>query len=316
MPTYTTLSPTALDEILAHYPIGVAVDLQAILGGLANSNFKLTTTTGTFLLKVCDEKTIDELEIQIDALVHLRRYDYPTAYPVVQTNGSAILSTSKGHVVIYDFLRGCQPEITSDAMGQIAEVLARLHRIPPVENLPPFPMGVSSMSGFFDEARGTAVANHPFVSWLKSQLQKLIPLLNANLPAGILHGDLFADNLLFDGDRLIGVIDFEELCYGEFLLDIGMTIVGCCYDDQNRLNHRWAQSFVESYDCLRPLTGLEWERIDGFVQYAALSIAFWRFRQFNLRYPDPNLAQKHQEMVDRIERWEPICLTCNSVLSH
>ena len=316
MATYTTLSPDALDDILLHYAIGTVVAWQEIPGGLANSNFKLTTTAGTFLLKICDEKTQAELETQIAVLEHLRRYDYPTAYPVFQNDGAVILSTPIWHGVIYDFLQGRPPEITPNVMRQIANALARLHQIPPIESLPAFSMGVSAMSKFFDEIRGTAVADHPFVSWLKIQLQRLTPYLNAALPTGIVHGDLFADNVLFNGDRLIGVIDFEEICHGALLLDIGMAIVGCCYDDQNRLCRQWARSFLESYNHVRPLTDSECERLDGFVQYAALSIAFWRFRQFNLRYPDANLAQKHLEMVDRIERWEPICLRQNSGGKH
>ena len=160
-------------------------------------------------------------------------------------------------------------------------------------------MGISQMIPFFEEVQGTPFAAHPFVESLKSQLASMESQLNARLPMGLLHGDLFLDNTLFDGNQMVAILDFEEGCYDTLLIDVGMTLIGCCYTPEDRLNLGAAQRFLDAYNAVRPLTESEWQSLDCFVQYAALSIAFWRFRQFNIRRPDADRANTYQEMITR-----------------
>ena len=102
---------------------------------------------------------------------------------------------------------------------------------------------------------------------------------------------------------MVAILDFEEGCYDTLLIDIGMTIIGCCYTPQHRLILKTAKRFLEAYNAVRPLTEDEWKYLDCFVHYAALSIAFWRFRQFNIRRPDAHRANTYQEMLTRSTDW-------------
>ena len=155
------------------------------------------------------------------------------------------------------------------------------------------------MRPFFQEVRDTPFATHPFIESLKSQLESIKPQLNASLPMGLLHGDLFLDNTLFKGEQMVAILDFEEGCYDTLLIDIGMTIIGCCYTRQHQLILKATSRFLDAYNAVRPLTESEWQHLDNFVHYAALSIAFWRFRQFNIRRPDAQRANTYQEMITR-----------------
>ncbi len=305
MANYTTLSPTALARIVSHYAIGTPLGLEAIPGGLGNSNFKLKTTDGTFLLKICDEKDAAELHMQIALLAHLRQHAYPTAYPILQRDGEALHVTENYCVMLYPFLPGATPPPSQRAAAQIGGALAQLHCIPPIAGLPRFPMGISQIVPFLEEVQGNPqFATHPFVAWLTSQLEWMMPQLTAVLPAGLLHGDLFLDNTLFDGDRMVAILDFEEGCHDTLLIDVAMAIVGCCYTAQHQLNLAAAQRFLDAYNASRPLTASEWDCLDCFVHYAALCIAFWRFRQFNIRRPDALRANTYQEMITRSAEWQ------------
>ena len=303
MARYTTLAPTELAHIVAQYPIGTPLKLEEMLGGFGNSNFKLTTTAGEFLLKICDEKDPTELQMQISLLQHLYEHTYPTVYPILTKDQSPVTHETVGSVMLYPFLQGEQPQASPSTLKQLGEALAKLHRIPPIDGLPRFAMGISQMVPFFKEVQGTQFETHPFVESLKSQLESIKPHLNASLPMGLLHGDLFLDNTLFNGDRMVAILDFEEGCYDVLLIDIGMTIIGCCYTPEHELNFKAAHRFLDAYNTVRPLTESEWEHLDGFVHYAALSIAFWRFRQFNIRRPDTRRANTYQEMITRSEQW-------------
>ena len=299
MARYTNLSPTELAHIVAQYPIGTSLKLEEISGGFGNSNFKLTTTNGEFLLKICDEKDPAELNMQIALLEQLHQHGYPTVYPILTKDQKPLIHETFGSVMLYPFLRGTQPPPSPEVLAQLGTALAKLHRVPPIAGLPRFAMGISQMRPFFQEVRDTQFARHPFVESLKSELETMESQLSTPLPMGLLHGDLFLDNTLFDGDKLVAILDFEEGCYDTLLLDVGMTIIGCCYTSEHRLILKAAQRFLEAYNAMRSMTESEWQHLDCFVHYAALSIAFWRFRQFNIRRPDVQRANTYQEMITR-----------------
>ncbi|MYA70333.1 homoserine kinase [Candidatus Poribacteria bacterium] len=304
MARYTTLSPKELARIVAQYRIGVSLKLEEIPGGFGNSNFKLTTTNGEFLLKICDEKDSAELNMQISLLQHLHQHAYPTVYPILTKDQNHLIHETFGSVMLYPFLQGTHPQPSPNILAHLGEALAKLHRIPPITGLHRFAMGISQMRPFFQEVRETQFATHPFIASLKSQLESMESQLNTSLPMGLLHGDLFLDNTLFDGDKMLAILDFEEGCYDTLLIDVGMTIIGCCYTSEHRLNLKVVQRFLNAYNAIRPLTESEWQHLDCFVHYAALSIAFWRFRQFNIRHPDAQRANTYQEMITRSEQWK------------
>ena len=311
MPQYTTLTPEELNDIVAHYEVGTPIDLEELLGGFGNSNYKLTTTEDKFLLKICDEKNLEELHQQITLLEHLKKHAYPTVYPILQKNGDALHVfvknvNEKKHVMIYPFLDGETPKPSKHVLAQIGEALAKLHRIPPIANLPRFPLGITKIIPFLKEIRQTELAPHPFFLWLQSELEWIIPEIEKPLPTGLLHGDLFLDNTLFDDEKMVAILDFEEGCHDTLLIDVAMTIIGCCYTEENDLNIDALHDFLNAYDALRPLTKNEWECLDGFVYYAALSIAVWRFRQFNIRHPDVHRAETYLEMISRSANWQTI----------
>ena len=121
--------------------------------------------------------------------------------------------------------------------------------------------------------------------------------------ASVLHGDLFLENVLFSADgRLLALIDFEEMCLGPRLLDVCMTLTGCCYSADHRLDFDLARSFLSSYCSRHPLSVDECGLLVDFLRYACLAIAFWRFRQFNVRLVDEQRTEAYQPMVERIQR--------------
>ena len=175
MARYTTISPIELARIVAQYPIGTSLELEEIAGGFGNSNFKLTTTTGEFLLKICDEKDSTELNMQIALLQHLYQHAYPTVYPILTKDQKPLIHETFGSVMLYPFLQGTQPQPSPNVLAQLGTALAKLHCIPPITELPNFAMGISQMRPFFQEVQNTEFATHPFVESLKSELESMKP---------------------------------------------------------------------------------------------------------------------------------------------
>jgi homoserine kinase type II len=203
-------------------------------------------------------------------------------------------------------MNGTTPQPSQCVLKQIGETLARLHRISPLMELPRFPMGITQIVPFIKEVEETEFKTHPFLLWLKSELEWMIPELEKPLPSGLLHGDLFLDNTLFDDEKMVAIIDFEEGCHDTLLIDIAMTIIGCCYTEDHLLEEELVHSFLEAYNATRPISDDEYSGLNSYVHYAALTIAFWRFRQFNIRQPDKNSANKYQEMMLRSSNWQTL----------
>jgi len=257
------------------------------------------------LFFLCDEKNVKELEGQVKALLHFKQHGFYTAYPIaLKDSTSYVYTDEKIKAIMYDFLSGSPKpfaHVTPKVMHGMGLALGQLHKVPLLPDLPEFPMGLPAMEPFLVDVQTTAFNEHPFTLFLRKQVRRLKEVANDDtLPQGILHGDIFPDNCLYDGENLVAIIDWEEVCHGPLLLDVGMTICGCCYPTNNKLDSSLVDSLLEAYNSVRPMSEKEKKLLPEFVDYANLACAFWRFRQFNIRAPDPSLADKYKEMFDRV----------------
>jgi Ser/Thr protein kinase RdoA (MazF antagonist) len=243
--------------------------------------------------------------------------------PPSATAAAAATNTGGGDlgVLVFDFVPGRSPPAldTTDQARDVGRALAALHltAVPAGVALPPFAMGVSEMRPLLEQyrallssqdksddpakAEAEAWVRDPFMPLLEDTVNRLAAVIDdARFPRGMLHGDLFSDNMIFVDGRLAAVIDFEETCDGALALDVAMTLVGCCYTADGAPNAPLVSAMLEGYAERRAITAAEREGARDFVEYALLSIAFWRFRQFNVIHPGHAKHRHHQEMVDKM----------------
>jgi len=102
------------------------------------------------------------------------------------------------------------------------------------------------------------------------------------LPNGITHGDLWADNAIFDKYEISGIIDFESAYHGKNIFDIGQTAIGACRDN-GEINYQKVQALVRGYESVRPLEDRERQLLRLGASHAAAVISIWRFAHFNIR---------------------------------
>jgi len=232
------------------------------------------------------------------------------------TPSQSVLLLGSLRIIIYDFLAGTPRQsghVNEYIVRQLGENLAKLHLISEsakcnneLPMLSPFAMGLTEILPFLDQVKNTVFEEHPFVLDLQSRIENLRVLLSTGeYPRGMIHADMFPDNALFldETDDLTGIIDFEEVCEGPYILDVGMAICGCCYTKENILSPPLLHSLLSSYESVRGFSSIEQASLSKFVQYACLSISFWRFRQFQYRYPNSSEADrnKYKEMESRVK---------------
>ena len=293
MANYTILGKKEIENLIAQYAVGDIVDFSVIEGGAGNSSLKIITNQGNFILTICDEKTYHEVKNLADLLDHLEQQNFPITRIVQTKNREPITYYKKVPVILKKFIEGeVFNEIDLNMLFQLGKTVAKLHEIPVPEYLPQkFPYGID----FFLDVISTQV-NLEFSNWLKEKYELITEKISPELPRGLIHGDIFYDNVLFTPDKkLAAIIDFEEACYYHKIFDLGMCIIGTC-SPKGTISFAKAKSFIDGYQSKRELEALEKESVKVFAEYAAVATSFWRFRQHHITKPDKNKANSFRVM--------------------
>lgn len=295
MANYTTLDRPTVDRLLAHYNIGDVETHTPLDGGSANSSIVLTTGKGRYVLSVCDEKNVAEISTLTATLDLLNRHNFPTTKPVKTRAGEPFIEYEGKPVYIKHFIDGEVKEpLRTEMIFQVGAALAGLHTIPPADFLPTsFSYGIES----FPEILGRG---DDYSKWLQLKTDELQGCCRKELPSGLIHGDLFFDNILFRDDTLVALLDFEEVCNYFFIFDLGMCAAGCCCPS-GEFSLDSAAALIAGYQSQRQLTGLEKELFQCHIQYGAIATSFWRYRQFNIVLPTPRKKEAHLEMKELAE---------------
>ena len=136
-------------------------------------------------------------------------------------------------------------------------------------------------------------------SFFETELEKLKPALRADLPSGVVHGDMFADNTVFSGNKLRAVIDFEEACHERYLFEIGVGINGFCFLE-NRLQPPYMRAYVSAYERHRKLTEEERGWLFDYICWGALAMIAWHLRNRLIDVPCERQERRVRELMDRI----------------
>lgn len=292
MATYTRIPLSDLKKIAIAYGIK-ALDFTSIDGGNTNSNYYIQAAQGDYMLTLAEEKSLQEMENLAALLQQLEQYNFITSKVHPSLTREIVTEYAGKPILIKKWIKGSVYEnISMEMLKQIGGTMAKLHQVPAPDFLPKLhPYGVQVFSTVVDKG-----IDKVYESWLSEQTQSLMEKLPKNLPKGLIHGDVFFDNVLFEDEKIKAIIDFEEACYYYLNFDLGMGILGLCRTN-GKIDLTKANALVTGYEEIRPLEFLEKELLPLFIKYAAIATSWWRFWKYNIHSPNPDLKNKHWEMV-------------------
>ena len=269
-------------------------------GGWDNSNTLLTLSDGTrFVLKIWYAQ--DELGVQtvIQQQLHLQQHGIPTSVPIQFNDGSRYIMRDGFAWTLLPFVEGGMLGTDRGALESLGETIAKMLEVPLTDLFPrDYRMGWSMFEKMFEES-GHVSQWHEFMVLLKDEVDQLRAEIPDDLPEGILHGDLFPDNVL-GGSKVAAIIDFEETWIGPRIFDLAMAFVGFGWQGGAPVPERW-QALLAGYESVRSLTAPERAALPAMHRYATLSIAAWRHWKHVMSEPDEKLADRYLEMLDRLE---------------
>lgn len=293
MARYTRLENKDIQEISTEYTLK-ALEFEPIDGGHGNSSFLLNTTHGKYVLTVFDDKSFDYVRCLGDLLLHLEKHEFITTRLVMPSKGKDPITVYLDKpVMVKEYIAGeVRADMDENMLKQLGAAMAKLHKTPPPDFLETqHPYGRQ----FFLSVTKTGI-DLEYEKWLAARTEFLEDNLPTHLPSGLVHGDLFYDNVLFDGEEFKAIIDFEEACHYPFIFDIGMGMVGSCTKD-GKIDFALSKAFVAGYESVRALETDEKETLQLFVDYAATATSYWRFWKYNIHEPMPENADEHRIMM-------------------
>ncbi|MDP6155599.1 MAG: homoserine kinase [Candidatus Thermoplasmatota archaeon] len=295
------LSIGNVHEIIKFYNISGIKDLARLHSGYANTNFCLRTNSGDYLLKIFEEKSIEDIHHEIAVLNYLREEKYPAAFPVARSDGKYITKSLYGNVVLYDFIDGNDGPINPRTVAVIARTVAKLHLL---EGWRSFDKENSLSIGLCERtiSRFSSSKNkYPEIfDFFREETDFLTYPLLEKLPRGLIHGDIFPDNSIWSGDRLLAIVDFEEICTDHLLFDVGVTINGFCFVD-NRLNHELKDIFIKEYNSKRKMEPRELELLPYYIQWGAHVMICWHLKHL-LDFYDSRKMARLSFFMERVQK--------------
>ena len=280
MAVYTDVPDDELRLFVAAYDIGEVVSCKGIAEGVENSNYLLRTDRGTFFLTLY-EKRVDpaDLPFFIALMEHLAGHGIACPIPIKARDGVALRRLCERPAAIVTFLDGMWPRrIQPYHCAGVGDALARLHLAGagfPMRR--PNNLSLAGWRGLFDACRSRAhEVRKGLAEELAQELDSLARSWPAQLPEGIIHADLFPDNIFFRGEQVSGLIDFYFACTDFLAYDLAICLNAWCFESDGSFNVTKARLMLGSYQALRPLTRAEFEALPLLARGSAMRFLLTR----------------------------------------
>lgn len=306
MGVYSDINLVEINNILKHYELGEAVSYSATIEGISNSNYQVTLCSGqNILLKVSNDKTIEQLSNEQNILLALSDYNYDFSLKPFRTiSGKPIYVHKHFYGVVFPFIKGLPPKINKDSLYQIGSALGELHslelRREDLERIRPHDLVGHGASHIIDYVNSENAAPDFVEAFYKVFPGKLADIPYDVFPVGIIHGDLYFDNSLFNEGKLVTLIDFEQSGRGRYILDLGIALSGSCLDEsRTSIDPQLIEAFLKGYESKRKLLLIEKEYLNLAILVGLFSIALWRIERFYDGVLDESKRYNYRELLQR-----------------
>lgn len=279
-------------------------DIDALELGSVNSNFQLRAADGTrYFARIYEEQARDGAERELALLSKLSEQGAKVVRPLAPVSGARIATVAGKPFAVFPWLEGewlCLGRVTAEHCRKLGRALASVH-------LAELPAGLLGRGRFQPadmlvrlervEAEGPPRLSAD-IALIRAKYAHYTPLRDSALPRGLCHGDLFRDNVLWQGGELAALLDFESVYEGPFVYDLLVTVLAWCFRDELSLPE--AQALVSGYDAVRPLEPGERAAFEVEAALACLRFATTRLTDFELRAESAPPARDYRRFLTRL----------------
>jgi homoserine kinase type II len=290
MSVFTPVTPEQMAAWLKHYSIGALTELEGIATGIENTNYFVTTTHGCYVLTLFEKLTPHELPFYLNLMAHLAHHGIRCPRPIANLDNEYLDTLNGKPAAIVTCVPGKDlAQATIAQCATIGALLAEMH------------LASASYRERMPNPRGT--------QWRETMLPQVLPFLGADevvllknemrfqsqqsfdpLPRGVIHADLFRDNVLWNDGLIGGIIDFYFACTDALLYDVAITVNDWCLENNSNgatLDRERTAALLNAYHEVRPFTTPERDAWPALLRAGALR--FWLSRLYDFHLPRPGV---------------------------
>ncbi len=282
MAILTPIEPADLASFLTEYGIKKYTSYHGVERGSVNSNFVVEIDGERVFLRLYEEQTAEGARRETDLVAWLAAQGIATPAPRARLDGSFVGLLAGKPSAVFPFVAGemsCQRGLSVARMEAVGEVLARIHRLTP-PSLWPSRFGVEELRARLDRIAQDP-AHGALAGPLRAKLEEAWSRRDPAVPRGLVHGDVFRDNVLWDGDRIAALLDFESASDGPLVYDLAVTALAFGYGDA--FVPDLVRGLLAGYQDVRPLVDRERAALFHEARAAALRFTITRITDYAMR---------------------------------
>ncbi len=313
MAVYTEINEDQLCALLAEYDLGMLLSCKGIAEGVENSNYMLGTEKGSYFLTLYEKRVNkEELPYFLGLMDHLAQKGLPCPTPVHGRDGQILREVAGRPCAIISFLNGVSPKrLTPKHCFEVGAATARLHIAG--ADFPGQRANALSIDGWKSLIDACGPRASKVRAGLEIELMREWDSLRATwpeqpgrqgerpLPHGVIHADLFPDNIFFIGDDFSGMFDFYFACNDYYAYDLAVLLNAWCFEADGAFNVTKGRALISGYESIRPLTDGEVHSLPLFARGAALRFLLTRLYDWLNQVPGALVRPK-----DPMEYWQKL----------
>jgi len=309
MAVYTKLSDKNIKEFFLKYNLGKILNYAGIKEGIENTNYFIEADKGKFILTIY-EKRVEEKDLPffMGLMRNLFDFNFPSPEPIINTNGNYVTNIDEKKAAVVSFLDGSiKKNLNPENCREVGIQAAKLHII--TKNLTAKrenKLSINSWRKIYKNVQKDCSKIHPNLAKIvEKNLDEIENNWPQNIPSGIIHADLFPDNIFFKNNKLSGIIDFYFSCYDFYAFEIAICLNALCFEGQNEnlsFNVTKAKKFIDGYSSIRKLSEMEKQSLKILCQGAA--IRFLLTRVFDYLNLTEGALVKIKDPIEYLKRLE------------
>jgi len=308
MAVYTKISSKDINIINSKFNINEIKSFQGIKKGIENTNYLLKTKKEKFILTIFEKRvSYKEIPFFMKLMDDLNQSKISCPKPLQDKNGNYLIKLKNKTACVVTFLKGKDKQtLNINNCYQVGKVISQMHHITKKLNLSrKNSMGIENLNPLLKSIKFKSKKNSNLQKFLTQNLSNIKKNWPSKLPNGIIHGDLFIDNIFFSKDKLSGVIDFYFAANDFFMYEIAICINALCFDKKNnkfKINKQKVKNLIKGYESVRKITIKEKKSLNILCRGAAIRYLLTRLYDYSntpktalIQIKDPN--EYYQKLI-------------------
>ena len=308
MAVYTKINKRDISSINNQFEIGKIIDFNGITKGIENTNYLLKTKKNKFILTIFEKRVSNkEIPFFMKLMDQLNYSKINCPKPLKSNNGSYLIKLKNKTACIVSFIQGKDKnKLSSKNCFEVGKIIAEIHRI--TKNIKIYrknSMGINNLDPLLKSIKFKSNKFNNLEKFLKDNLKYIKKNWPNKLPNGIIHGDLFVDNIFFKNNKLSGVIDFYFAANDYFMYELAICINALCFDKKKstfKINKLKIKRLIKGYESVKKISVKEKKSLNILCRGAAMRYLLTRLYDYSntpktalIKIKDPN--EYYQKLV-------------------